>query len=213
MRTRLTVLGDSFAEGRGDPRPGGGFAGWVPRLADLLGIAAGGYRNLGVHQATTGDILRHQLPAALVNKAAVIGVVGGVNDLVSAYDPAGFRRNVVAILGGLAGPGTTVLTITFPDIPGNLAVPESFRALLRGRFAEANDVLREAATRSGALCLDLAADQAWNGPALWDSDGLHPSPAGHHRFAETAAAVLCGHTGLPPAGLVSVAGPAALLAY
>jgi lysophospholipase L1-like esterase len=212
-RARLTVLGDSFAEGRGDPRPDGTYGGWVPLFAELLGIAPGGYRNLGTHQATTTQILRRQLPAALVNKATVVGVVGGVNDLVSGYDPVMFRRNVAAILGGLAGPDTVLFTVTFPDIPGNLSVPASFRALLRDRFAEANDCLRQTATAFGALCLDFAATPAWNGPSLWDPDGLHPNPTGHRLFAEAMAALVGSHTGLVPADLVAAGSRTPVLSY
>ncbi|ABW13345.1 lipolytic protein G-D-S-L family [Parafrankia sp. EAN1pec] len=199
-RTRLTVLGDSFAEGRGDPRPGGGYAGWVPRFAELFGIPHGGYRNLGTHQATTQHILEYQVPAALVTKATVIGVIGGVNDLVSDYEPARFRRNLAAVLGRLAGPDTVLFTATYPDIPGNLAVPASFRALLRDRFAQANAYLQETAAATGAVCLDIAAATEWRGRALWDPDGLHPNPAGHRHFAETMADHLDRHTGMAPVG-------------
>lgn len=195
-RARLAVLGDSFAEGRGDRRPDGTFRGWVPHFAELFAIPPGGCRNFGAHQATTRDILDRQVPAAVVNKASLIGVIGGVNDLVSDYDPARFRRNLAAVLGRLAGPDTVLFTATYPDIPGNLPIPATFRALLRDRFARANEYLLEAAAASGALCLDIAADPVWSGPDLWDPDGLHPNPTGHRHFAETMADFVSRYTGL-----------------
>ncbi|WP_018636945.1 SGNH/GDSL hydrolase family protein [Parafrankia elaeagni] len=199
-RARLVVLGDSFAEGRGDPRPDGSYGGWVPRFADLFAIPPGGYRNLGTHQATTGHILDRQVPAALVNKATMIGFIGGVNDLISDYDPGRFAHNLRAILRRLAGPDTVLFTATYPDIPGNLDLPAPFRALLRDRFARANEDLTRAAAAAGALCLDIGAATEWHGPTLWDADGLHPNPRGHHHFAETMADFVGLHTGMVPVG-------------
>ncbi len=187
---RLTVLGDSFAEGRGDPGPGGSYVGWVPRLAEILGIPASRCRNLGTHEATTTDVAERQLPAALAGKAPLIGVTVGVNDLVSDYDPGRFHDNLERVFTALTGAGTTVFTVSFPDIPANLPVPDGFRALLRGRFAEANDVLRLMVRRYGLLCVDVAASPAWTEPSMWAPDGLHPSPAGHAAFAEELAFLL-----------------------
>ncbi|CUU54544.1 Lysophospholipase L1 [Parafrankia irregularis] len=214
-RARLTVLGDSFAEGRGDPRPDGSYGGWVPLFADLFAVPRGGHRNLGTHQATTSDILHRQVPAALVNKATMIGFIGGVNDLVSDYDPDRFARNLEAILRRLAGPDTVLFTATYPDIPGNLDIPAPFRALLRDRFARANEDLTRAATAVGAVCLDIAAAAEWRGPALWDPDGLHPNPRGHRHFADTMADFVGLHTGMAPVGRepVGAGAGAGLLSY
>ncbi|MBW0118215.1 SGNH/GDSL hydrolase family protein [Pseudonocardia abyssalis] len=194
--TRLTVLGDSFVEGRGDPAPEGGYRGWVPRLADLLGLPAGSVRNLGAHGATTQDVLDHQIGRALVGKPPLIGVVVGVNDLVSDYDPARFRANLNEIFSVLCGMDTVVFTADYPDIPSNLPVPEGFRRLMQGRFAEANAAMRAAAASTGALCLDLAGAPEWRPGPAWSSDGLHPSPEGHQRFAASMAELVARDTGL-----------------
>jgi lysophospholipase L1-like esterase len=194
--TRLTVLGDSFVEGRGDPAPGGGFRGWVPRLAELLGVPPRSIRNLGVHGATTSDVLDRQLPGALAGKPPLIGVVVGVNDLVSAYEPARFADNLHTLFTALSGMDTTVVTADYPDIPANLPVPPAFRQLLRDRFAEANAVLHEVTAANGTHCLRLAAAPEWADRAMWSADGLHPSPLGHRRFAEEAAGLVAAATGL-----------------
>lgn len=192
---RLTVLGDSFVEGRGDPAPEGGYRGWVPRLAALLGLPPGSVRNLGAHGATTQDVLDHQIGRALAGKPPLIGVVVGVNDLVSDYDPARFRANLNDIFGALRGMDTVVFTADYPDIPANLPLPAGFRRLLQARFAEANLALRAATASTGALCLDLAADPEWGAGPTWSADGLHPSPAGHLRFAAAAAELLARDAG------------------
>ncbi|MDA3648384.1 SGNH/GDSL hydrolase family protein [Saccharopolyspora indica] len=200
---RMAALGDSFVEGRGDPDLDGPFHGWVPRLADRLGIAHRGVLNLGKHQATTQDVVDGQLPAVLASKPPMIGVIVGVNDLVSDYDPERFRRNLGTIYASLRGVDTTVFTAAYPDIPKNLAVPEVFRNLLRERFTEANSVLREITAATGTLCLDVTAIPEWSEARMWAPDGLHPSVAGHQLFADQLTEFVAGATGLvPPALLV-----------
>jgi len=184
---RLTVLGDSFVEGRGDPAPGGGYHGWVPAFAAHVGLDPAAVRNLGTYQATTQDVVDRQLPKALAGKPPLIGVIAGVNDLVQDWDPARFRRNLHTIFSSLGGMDTTVFTASYPDIPANLPVPDGFRRLLRGRFAEANAALAEVITVTGTLCLDIAGQPEWARRAMWSADGLHPSPLGHRRFAESMA--------------------------
>ncbi len=194
---RLTALGDSFVEGRGDPSPARSWHGWVPRLAEMLAIPPFAVRNLGTHMATTQNVVDGQLGTALLNKSPLIGVVVGVNDLVSDFDPARMRRNLSTIFGRLTGMDTVVFTATYADIPGNLPLPETFRALLRRRFAEANEALAEITRATGALCLDVAALSQWSDPALWSADGLHPSPLGHQHFAESVADLLERAAGVP----------------
>lgn len=189
----LTVIGDSFVEGRGDPAPHGGYRGWAPRLATQLGLRATKVHNFGTHGATTTDVVHSQLSPALTTKAPLIGVVVGVNDLVSDYDEARFVRNVRTIFTALTDTGATVLTATYPDIPARLPVPDNFKTLLRIRFTEANHALADVTAHTGTLLLDLAATPEWGRDELWTSDGLHPSPTGHRHFA-AAAAELIAHT-------------------
>jgi lysophospholipase L1-like esterase len=195
---RFAALGDSFVEGRGDPGLDGPFHGWVPRLAERLGIPRQGVLNLGTYQATTQHVVDHQLSTVLADKPPVIGVIVGVNDLVSDYDPERFRRNLNTIYSSLRGVGTTVFTAAYPDIPKNLAVPESYRDLLRRRFGEANSVLREVTARTEALCLDVTAIDEWSQPRMWAEDGLHPSGLGHRLFADQLTDFVTGATGLVP---------------
>jgi lysophospholipase L1-like esterase len=194
---RLTTLGDSFVEGRGDPDPDGAWRGWVPRLAEMLGVPASGVRNLGAMHATTQRVLDTQLGTALVNKSPLIGVIVGVNDLISDFDLSRMRQNLSTIFGSLAGMDTVVFTSTYADIPGNLDLPESFRGLLRQRFAAANQALLEITRAHGAICFDAAAAPEWSNPTYWSADGLHPSPLGHRHFAETMADVLDRVAGVP----------------
>jgi lysophospholipase L1-like esterase len=203
---RLTALGDSFVEGRGDPQTDGSWRGWVPRLADTLSIPPAGVRNLGTHMATTQDVVDRQLGTALARKSPLIGVIVGVNDLLSDFDLARMRRNLTTIFGSLAGMDTVVFTATYADIPGNLPLPESFRTLLRTRFAQANAALTEIAAATGALCLDVRTLTPAANAGFWAADGLHPSPLGHERFAMSVAQLLDRAAGVP---VLAASGPIA----
>jgi lysophospholipase L1-like esterase len=186
----LTALGDSFVEGRGDPSDAGAWHGWVPRLAEMLGVPPAGVRNLGAHMATTQDVVDRQLGTALLHKSPLIGVVVGVNDLLSDFDLTRMRRNLSTVFASLAGMDTVVFTATYADIPRNLPLPESFRRLLRTRFAAANETLAEITRATGTLCLDVTTPPRWSDPAWWAADGLHPSPLGHKHFAADIAELL-----------------------
>lgn len=183
----LTVLGDSFVEGRGDPAAGGGYRGWVPRLASQIGLRSNRIRNLGTYQATTSKVVDLQLAVAVAARSPLIGVVVGVNDLVSDYSAPRFEQNLRRIFGDLQDSGATVFTATYPDIPARLPVPEGFRDLLRERFTRANAVLSEVTSDTGTLLLDIAASAEWAHDEMWTSDGVHPSSAGHRLFASAAA--------------------------
>lgn len=194
MSAGLVALGDSFVEGRGDAAPGGGYRGWVPRLGGQLGLRPAAVRNLGEHGATTAAVLERQLPQAFSARAALYGVVVGVNDLVSDYHAHRFERNLRTLFTTLRASGATVITANYPDIPARLPVPAGFRALLRERFITANTVLREITADTGTLMLDLAGDPAWERAEMWTADGLHPAPLGHHEFAVAAADLLAART-------------------
>ncbi|MTD58215.1 GDSL-type esterase/lipase family protein [Amycolatopsis pithecellobii] len=177
---KLTVLGDSCAEGRGGlTRPDGTFLGFVVRLADSLGIADG-VLNLGSFGATTQDAVDRQLPVALANPAPLMGVIVGGNDLVTDYDRARFQRNLRHLYTGLVAPGRLVFTTNWPGIPDRLpGLDEHTRSALRERFAEANEFLEKLVYELDLVCLDLANAPLATDPVMWCADGMHPSPAGH----------------------------------
>ncbi|WP_424805150.1 GDSL-type esterase/lipase family protein [Rhodococcus sp. 27YEA15] len=188
----MTFLGDSFVEGRGDPGPGGRYRGWVPRLAGQLGVRSALIRNLGTHGATTTAVIEHQLPRALTSGSPVVGVVVGVNDLISDYAAERFSDNLRQIFGDLSASGALVFTATYPDIPARLPVPDRFKELLRDRFTTANSTLVGVVAETGCHLIDLAGGTEWEQDEMWDSDGLHPSPLGHRSFAAAAAELVFG---------------------
>ena len=177
---QLTVIGDSFAQGRGGVfRTDGSFAGFTAQMAEVLGIS-GRTLNLGSYGATTQDVVDRQLPVALARPAPLMGVIVGGNDLVTDYDGDRFRRNLRHIYTSLVRPGRLVFTTNWPNIPDRLpGLDDRARSLLRGRFAEANQFLDQLSYELDLVCLDLLNAPITADPVMW-SDGMHPSPAGHH---------------------------------
>ncbi|MGW3290803.1 SGNH/GDSL hydrolase family protein [Streptomyces sp. NPDC001002] len=191
---RLTVIGDSFVEGWGDPAADGGFHGWAARLADLLDLPPGSVRNLGQYGSTTQRVVNRQLPRALAGKAPIIGVVVGVNDLLGDYDARRYRRNMRTILESLAGADTTVLTANYPDFLRDQPSPAVSHQAMYDRFEEGNAVVEELAASTGAILVDVRRPRKWREAAMWADDNLHPGPLGHQVFAEDAAAGLLAGT-------------------
>jgi lysophospholipase L1-like esterase len=194
-RARLTTLGDSFVAGHGDEGSDGRRRGWVRRFAELLGLPDDGLTNLGRFGATAREVVAEQLAPALVNKAPLIGVIVGINDLLGDYRVDRFRADVATIFATTRGANTVVFTSTYPEIPRIGLLPHAFGEVVRARFAEANDLVRALAEDNGVLCLDVARAAQWRGPDMWSADGLHPSPLGHHRFAERMAELVHGTIG------------------
>ncbi|MCF7548563.1 SGNH/GDSL hydrolase family protein [Pseudonocardia sp. WMMC193] len=189
MRYDLVVIGDSFAEGRGDPDGNGGFTGWVPRVAHRLGLSD--VLNLGEYGATTTDVVERQLAKIADVDTDELGVAVGGNDLVRAYDHDGFRRNLTTIFDAVAAPGRRVFTHDYPDIPGKLpGLPPEHRDALRARFAEANDFLAALCAERGVVRYALSTAPLCADPDMWYPDGIHPSALGHRTIADEIATLL-----------------------
>ena len=187
----MVVLGDSFAEGRGDPGPDGTYVGWVPRVARLLGIAESAVLNLGAYGALTRDVVDTQLARVADVETPLLGVAVGGNDLVRSYDPDGFRANLRTIFEAVAAPDRTVFTHDYPDIPGRIpGLPDETRTTLRGRFDEANAYLADLCVELHVHCYALATADLTRDAAMWYPDGIHPSSLGHRTIAVEIATML-----------------------
>ncbi|SRR5690606_12714385 len=87
---RLVVLGDSVAEGIGDPAPGYPDRSWADQLALAVDRVAPGlvYRNLGVRGLESDRILEEQVPAAVRFAPDLAVVSAGGNDILGRrFDP------------------------------------------------------------------------------------------------------------------------------
>lgn len=183
---RYVAIGDSSTEGLDDPDGNGGFRGWADRLAQHVADAQGtlSYANLAVRGRRTRQVLEEQLEPALAMRPDLCTVFAGTNDVVARhFDPAAFDDDIETLYGALARGGATVLTFTLPDLSS--VIPLAGR--LTPRVERLNDSIRAAASRTGAICLDLAAHPVGGDPRLWSDDRLHANAEGHTRIAAALA--------------------------
>ncbi|MDT0310153.1 SGNH/GDSL hydrolase family protein [Streptomyces sp. DSM 44917] len=183
---RFAALGDSLTEGLGDPRPEGGWRGWVPLLAASLPQPGAPVRvaNLARSGARTADAAGPQLAAALALRPHLAAVIVGGNDtLRSPFDIGRAARDLDAVLRALTARGTVVLTACLPDPGGSLRLPRSLTGPLARRMHALNDVVHHLSRRYAAVHAHLAHHPLTQDPAAWSVDRLHPSELGHRLLA------------------------------
>ena len=122
----------------------------------------------------------------------LVAFVSGTNDLLRRrFDPDALRDDIETTQGTLAAIGATVITFTLPDLGDIMPIAR----MVRARLLRMNEVIREAAARSGTIVCDFAAHPVASDPRLWSDDRLHANTAGHARIADA----LADHLGLPGA--------------
>lgn len=189
---RFLVLGDSIAEGVGEPAPGYADVPWCDRIAAALRAHQPGleYRNLGVSNTPAAQVAAGQLPAAL-DYAPDLALVacGGYDILQFSYDAGAVTGEIRAIVSALAATGATVVTVGLFDGSYSPVVPEPYRKPLQERLHALSVATREIATGLGTLHIDLTWHPAAKDPDLYASDGKHGTMRGH---AISAAEVIKG---------------------
>jgi lysophospholipase L1-like esterase len=183
MWRSFVAMGDSFTEGLDDPYPDGTFRGWADLVAARLAVDAGpdfAYANLAVRGRLLDQVLAEQLPAVVAMRPGLVSFAAGGNDVLRRrVDPAGLVARVDQAVGELRAAGADVILFRFADVTAHLPG----QRIVGPRAAALNDGARQVAARHGAYLIDLFADDAFRNPAMWSSDRLHLSPAGHRRVA------------------------------
>jgi lysophospholipase L1-like esterase len=183
---RYVAIGDSTVEGLDDPDGRGGYRGWADRLAARLAAEQGSvlYANLAIRGRTTHQIRQAQLDPAVAMRPDLVAVVSGTNDLLRRhFDPVALRDDVETMQGTLTGIGATVITFTLPDLGDVMPLAR----MVRGRLVQMNQIIRDAASKTGAIVCDFAAYPVASDPRLWSDDRLHANTAGHTRIADALA--------------------------
>jgi lysophospholipase L1-like esterase len=147
--------------------------------------------NLAVDGAVVSQVVREQLPAACAARPDLVSVTVGMNDVRDgAFDRDVFAAELEDLFSTLAATDATLLTCTLPDIAALLPLPPALVEPVRERMRETSQVIREAAARHNAFCVDswVRADVA--NPALFGADRLHPNAQGHQRIAGAFARLL-----------------------
>jgi lysophospholipase L1-like esterase len=177
---RVTVIGDSWAEGIGATGLHG-YAVLAGQQLDwnytVLGVGGSGYVNDG-----PGSTFADRIRQAVDSDPDVLVVEGSVNDRDS--DPAVLTRAALRTLTQLraqAGPDVEIVVIGAFQTPG-------YGATTVGKI---NDALEIAAEHVGVEFVDPAADH-WIDPAddlLW-ADENHPNDVGHQVIADRLKTLL-----------------------
>ncbi|GAA2359511.1 SGNH/GDSL hydrolase family protein [Saccharopolyspora halophila] len=185
----LAVLGDSVAEGMGDPIAGRRWRGFAPLLAEAVGAAA--LTNMASSGARVADLWRDQLPAALRAAPDAAVVMVGMNDTMRAdFDPRLLWQQLNHVVCALVDTGADVVTIRYHDHARVFRLPGPLRRLLRRRIDSLNRILTEVAEAHGAKIVDLDRLPGAYHPAAWSVDRLHPSELGHRMLAKAFATSL-----------------------
>lgn len=175
---RFAVLGDSIAEGLGEPTLGYTTSPWADRVANALESAAGPieYLNLGERHLIAEQVLESQLERALAFAPDLAGVIAGGNNVLGEhFDPDAALYPLDEIFASLRGAGVSVFTFTLLD-PSPLIGDAEW---LGERIADLNAGVRELAARHGVAVTDLANHPYASDRSIFSSDMLHANMRGH----------------------------------
>lgn len=201
---RLVVIGDSLAEGLGDPTPGYRTLPWPDRVAEALRRQQADLQltNLGLRGLRTAEIRAEQLPAALELGPDLAAVVCGGNDMLAPdFDPEAVERDLDAIVGTLRGRGTEVVIFALQ----NIARAFTELAAIEPHTASLNERVRAVSGRHGGLLIDMWEHPICSEKDVYSSDLMHSSMRGHAVLASEMIRRLGAHlssvrAGAPEAG-------------
>jgi lysophospholipase L1-like esterase len=179
---RLAVIGDSIAEGVGDPVPGYLDLSWADRFALSLGSIHGrvSYANGGSRGARAGRIRREQLDAALATGPDLAFVIAGANDMLGRrFDPDSVAAELDTMVGAFRVIGADVVTFGLFDLSRAPFVPDALRPGLRDGISRLGAVTASIAERHGAVHVDFSRHPASGDLSIWSADHLHANRRGH----------------------------------
>lgn len=189
--TRFAVVGDSFAEGLGDPMPGYRTAPWADRIAAALRrvVPELAYLNLGVRGLTAGQVRAGQAERAARFAPDLVAVVCGGNDLLlPGFSPEVLEKELDLLFARLAAPDTTLFAYALANVAA--AVPELRGGPLEGGVAVLNQVTRTVAERHGAVVVEMYDHRAVGDRDLYSADLVHASARGHAVIAAATVRAL-----------------------
>ncbi|WP_243854491.1 SGNH/GDSL hydrolase family protein [Canibacter zhoujuaniae] len=179
---RMVVIGDSFAEGVGDPddTAPGGLRGWADRVATVLAkhnpdLA---YANLAVRGKVIDQVIAEQVDKALALKPDLVFISAGGNDVLRP------KANIIEIIAKqesivkrFTEAGATVVLFSAFDSSEGV-----FKAIY-SRAALYSMHQRTVAERYDAIIVNLWARTELTDSRYWAEDRLHLNPLGHHAVA------------------------------
>jgi lysophospholipase L1-like esterase len=187
---RFLVLGDSIAEGMGEPSPGYADLTWFERVRGVLSAAQPDLAllNLARRDLRAAAVVSEQLPEGLAFAPDLAVVIAGGNDLFGrVFDPDAVEAELDKIVAGLTGVGATVVLVTLMDIVK--AVPQLAGGAME-RLPVLNDRIRAVARRHDGLVLDAFIHPMCADRNVYSADFKHPTMRGHAILATETLRVL-----------------------
>ncbi|WP_127818804.1 SGNH/GDSL hydrolase family protein [Microbacterium sp. CPCC 204701] len=189
---RVVVLGDSIAEGLGDPAPGYRDQSWAERLVGALESAVGPVDslNFGRRGRRAGEILEYQVPQAVSFDPDLVVVTAGANDILQrSFEPARVMEEIDRILDRVTSGGALAVTFGLFDLSRVADLPDEARDRLGRRIRELNAVTERLAARHDAVHVDFESHPALD-RSLFSSDLIHPNRRGHAYIASDVVRAL-----------------------
>lgn len=190
---RLAVLGDSIAEGVGEPHPGYRNLSWIDRIAEPLRAATGALAvmNLGRRDLRAREVRAAQvIPAVAFRPDLAIVAAGGNDALRRSFDRAAVEHELDGTVAALRRAGSDVLLIELMDIVASGLVPPEHAAPLDERFAALAGATRAVAVRHGAVLVGMRQHPASADPGVYAADRIHLNARGHAIVATEAVRAL-----------------------
>jgi lysophospholipase L1-like esterase len=179
---RFVAVGDSVAEGLGDPVPGYSDLPWIDRIAAELGAARPGlrYRNFGTRDRRAAEVRAEQLaPALAFAPDLALVCAGGFDAVRPTYDPDTVDEALTGIVSAFRERGVDVITVGIFDVSHCVAVPDRYRPALGERMRALSKHTRDVGEAHGTIHVDLTEHPAARDPAMYSADGLHGNLRSH----------------------------------
>jgi acyl-CoA thioesterase I len=191
---RYVALGDSYTIGTSvDPAER-----WPDRLVAALAGPPPALQlvaNLGVNGYTSGDLIRHELPAFSTLDPGFASVLIGVNDVVQGVLLANYATNVEQILDVVLArlPAERLVTVAIPDYtvtPAGADYGDPRRQ--REGIVACNGTMARLSTERGVAFVDTfdISLRAGDDRSLVAGDGLHPSGRQYAAWVERISPVV-----------------------
>lgn len=183
---KYVAMGDSTGAGLG-ARDGRGY---VARLFERIERERPGstLTNLCFSGATSSDVLREQLPAALSARPNFVTIGIGINDAGRGVAEETFARNFEEIVSRTrAETGARIVITNLPDISLAPAVPAFLREQVHARIVSFNRRIKEIGERHGAVVVDAyttTREVIPDHPEFFSDDQFHPSETGYEYWAK-----------------------------
>ncbi|HEX8456969.1 MAG TPA: SGNH/GDSL hydrolase family protein [Pyrinomonadaceae bacterium] len=185
------AVGDSTGVGLG-ARDGGGY---VERLFARIEQKRPGSTlvNLSAAGATTADAVNRQITRPDAERATLVTICIGANDLLRGGEAKQFAENYETLVGKLKQPGRLIVVANLPDVTSAPAAKGLAGESLRLRLEQFNGVIEATAKRHELPLVDLyrlSKERLASHPEFFSPDGLHPSDVGYAHWAEAMWAVV-----------------------